>query len=619
MDKADPENKQPNGKKRRGTPRRQSRGARLLTENEQAYGWPTQLSRENDLSDDEILEGIIADAQGDGWYVNGKRLPAPFRGPAELQPSLMRDIHLFVCRVIKSKKKSSSVPAYYLASNGEYSETFIGAEYSKIESALRAGSPTARGRYSEHVRLFLEGYQAFGLDGGVGDPSVIGEYAGAAQQQQAIVNGLVEWIRRKSVEKIEQPKPHVILPDGFPKFTPVKPSKKKAVRGAAGRPRRRDPESGKFQVSSSLPTVVIGQVVFPAVGSRIKDDTFQTRLRLRRAKPASNNRKAAELVERLFQRVEAVRVIQLDVGIRPEYVGESHKQAAKAVKDSLKIYFNYGVKNIGPFRGMVGRIAKLAFTRDRGYFCRIMFLFEAVANSSFVGLADRLGSYWADTATRGRGVYSVIGPGAARFRLEPKGPIRRFDSDARIALLRAVRYLTVTDEYLRPDLPVREISFLASDLPLWRDPPATRRGNDTIQDYVYKPSESSSATGKQGGSGKSAKDTESPGAPSTLHAATNAKADQGDPAGHESGASATEDARASGPAEDLSGVKARRASKAMKDVSPPVVEEVSDDDVNRGGGAKRGPASGKMPKRRARHKPMIFDNEPQQPADDSPD
>lgn len=563
MKNSDSKKKKPTGKKRRGTPRKQSRGSRLISASEQAYGYPTRLSRKDDLSDRDILDGIVADAGGDGWHVNGKRLPAPSRSPAELQPSLIRDIHLFVCSVIRTKKKTSSIPAYHLASNGGYSETVIGAEYSKIESALRAGLPTEQRRYSEHVRLFLVGYQAFGLDGGIGDQNVIAEHAGDSHQQRAVVNGFIEWIRKKCVERIDKPKPRMI----YPAYYPIFPAEKSSVKVKAKKGRNRNVASGRFEVSGGPMVWVPGAIpVFPSVNDRVVDDSFQARLRRRRINPTQNNRKAAELVERLFQRVEAVRVIHLDVGLRPEYAGEPRTKAAKAVKDFLKVYFNYGVKNIGPFRGMVGRIAKLAHTRDRGYFCRIMFIFESSAKSNFVGIADRLGSYWAETATGGRGVYSTVGPGASRFRVEPKGAIRRFDPQARVALLRAVRYLTVTDEYLRPDLPDREISFFASDLPLWRDPPATRRGNDTIQDYAYKPSESASASTKSADSGKPPEVAASPDAPSAPHSATDAEADRGAAGMHESGSSA-----------------ATEAEKARSE------------------------------------QPMVFENDPQRPADDSPD
>ncbi len=433
--------KKKGGKRRRGSPRATIRRVRMSTDEEMAWGTPTRLSKAQDLSDGEILEAMIADVEDAGW-VGRSAERADYVGGAAIPMALVRDIHLFVRRALRSRS-----PLFHYQSRraGKNLETPLGAEFMKIERALRSDIPSHISQYSEYVKYFLYGYKMFGLDGSDVSKRAIGDWVGADYSHDSIRNGLVDWLRDEY--KYKRKKPAIYFDEKR------------------------------------------GHHVFPTEQPKFSDISFREVLRRRRHVPAKNDRKSAKLIERIFQRHESIRVVRLDIGVLPGYV---HKDNPVGwIKWAMKRFLNYASKRIGPFAGLVGRIAKFQYSRSRGYYCHIMFFYEDSPRVQVKGLEDRIGVLWSDKVMRGVGAYAPMSKSASKFRREPKSVVGRFDREARTRLLQSIRYLCVFDEYFRLDLPLGERKFLASDLPLERalQKGPMKRGNDSIAELAVKPLE----------------------------------------------------------------------------------------------------------------------------------
>lgn len=418
-----------------------SKPVRMLSAEEFQWGWPARLYKSLDLTDREIYKALITDSSRGPWMVSNQILPAASSGKASISLTLLRDIHLFVIRAAKARTLA------YVREKDEFRPTALGIELSRIESALKSGIPSKYSQYSEHVQLFLDAYTELGMDGGRGNADVILGLTDATGLRNEFPDALVTLIRARYAAK------------------PTKAS-----------------DEGQF-------SPMLGQTVYIDKAPLLYTDNLKRSLRVRRDKSVKNNRKATKFIFRAFQQNDSLRVVRLDFGLKPEYVKDHGVEFVKVLKGYLDTLFNNGAKKTGPFRGLVGRFGKLEYTKERGFYCHVMFMFSCAPNMKFLGLEERIGALWTDKITEGRGVYAVVGRGASEFKLKPTGKIRRMDKIRRVQLLRAVRYLTITDEYLKLDVPAREVTFFASDMLLESRDAVSIRKRRNILNGIEEPAE----------------------------------------------------------------------------------------------------------------------------------
>ncbi len=218
------------------------------------WGWPARLDKSLDLTDREIYKALITDSSSGPWVVSKQILSAASSGKAAISLNLLRDIHLFVIRVAKSRTLA------YVREKDEFRPTALGIELSRIESALKSGIPSKYSQYSEHVQLFLDAYTALGMDGGRGKRDVIVALTGGTGLRNEFPDALVSLIRARYA---------AIPTKGYDK--------------------------GRFS-----PT--IKQVVYTGDDAPLYNVmNFKRKIRMRRDKSVKNNRKAAKFIFRAFQ------------------------------------------------------------------------------------------------------------------------------------------------------------------------------------------------------------------------------------------------------------------------------------------------------------------------------
>lgn len=384
---------------------------------EKQYGGPRLLDSQSDLTPEDIYDGLIADCTSSAWSAGGERGVDYPEKKADIPLLLARDIHNFMRRL-----QSTRSSAYMVEHKSVSRPTALGLTMRSLADRLKASVPKDVEHHSEHVKLFVEAYVLFGLDGSKPDLDIVREYANGVKRDEFLFEGLFKYIRVKMLD-------------------------------ASNPFKRRD--------------AITGAPIFNPVGLAIKD-TFRRRQKARRQRAYHNYKASCDLVNDIFRREPAVHVVRLDVGIMPVFwfsLADKEKvPPEKAFKKRLQSLFRAINRNTGAMSGVVGRIARLRWSPERGIYCHLILFYACNRKLKLQGIEKRIGGYWVDSVTRGVGVYSEMVAKSSRYSARPSGKIGRFDQEKRVELLQALRYLTSLDEYLGLDLPKKSDVFFLSEV-----------------------------------------------------------------------------------------------------------------------------------------------------------
>ncbi len=387
---------------------------------------PARVGGVRDLLPNDIYAALEADQAAPPWPLGGDRSAALRPPRVDIPLALARDIHCFMMRALgcRAPAIATSIPVAFKL-------TALGRDLAGLFAQIKAGVPRDYSHHSEHVRLFLDAYKHFGLDGGEGDPDALEGVNAAPDPQVHLHEYFLRYLRQRSRERIK------------PKEYPVTPDQKKHIEAARANPLRA---------------------------------RYWEQRKKRRARAYKSNRAAAALIEDIFRREKSVYVVRLDLGVMPdlfealklsyvtdektiranrELTGDALSKSmlsrpatpVEGFKQLLKSLFRSINKGIGPLHGIVGRFARLMWSPSRGLYCHLVLFYTKQSGGACKDLAQKVADYWVFSATKGVGVYAVPDEGSSIYIRSPVGSISETDLSKREELLYSASYLSAIDEY----------------------------------------------------------------------------------------------------------------------------------------------------------------------------
>ncbi|MFZ6772335.1 hypothetical protein ACO0LB_06410 [Undibacterium sp. SXout7W] len=173
---------------------------------------------------------------------------------------------------------------------------------------------------------------------------------------------------------------------------------------------------------------------------------------LHRAQVANGNFDSATLyVNQLFEMYEKLHVVRVECGVLANEVyilSEDDALMAKYAKECLN-NLNNNKRNNRLFADMAGYLWKLEYHPRRGYYFHFIFFFANVSVELSKQLTDRIGQYWVDRITNGRGKYWDCKSLKGKFLSSCIGVVEGNDQHLRDKLRQALFYLTQKDIYLK--------------------------------------------------------------------------------------------------------------------------------------------------------------------------
>lgn len=178
-------------------------------------------------------------------------------------------------------------------------------------------------------------------------------------------------------------------------------------------------------------------------GARSKG--FLAKLRNYQRSSNKNYKELTDYVNALFERYSRLLVLRVDLGYQKQY---SSTTQAGAKQDREHLFRNTRSNKL--FDDMVGYIWKLEHGQEKGFHYHMMFFFDGAKVREDGTLVKRIGQYWLDVITKGRGVYYNCNADKSRYKSCGIGMVDHRDSPMRDTLNSlAVPYLTKTDLYMK--------------------------------------------------------------------------------------------------------------------------------------------------------------------------
>lgn len=119
---------------------------------------------------------------------------------------------------------------------------------------------------------------------------------------------------------------------------------------------------------------------------------------------------------------------------------------------------NY-LKNKCPDLGMVGYVWKLEYGREKGHHYHMMFFLDGAKVRQDIVIAKRLGEYWNNVITQGKGVYYNCNGNKTKYKYCGVGMINYSDAEKVQNLKKAAVYLAKVDRYISACMPGNKRTF----------------------------------------------------------------------------------------------------------------------------------------------------------------
>ncbi|WP_177325191.1 YagK/YfjJ domain-containing protein [Pseudomonas umsongensis] len=176
-----------------------------------------------------------------------------------------------------------------------------------------------------------------------------------------------------------------------------------------------------------------------------RSKAFQGKLKNYQRSSNKNYKELTEYVDALFERYSRLLVLRVDLGYR-----EQHSKTTQAEAKQNREHLFRNTRSNKLFGDMVGYIWKLEHGPDKGFHYHMIFFFDGSKVREDGTLVKRIGQYWLDVITKGRGVYYNCNADKSRYKSCGIGMVDHRDSSMRDTLNSlAVPYLTKTDLYMK--------------------------------------------------------------------------------------------------------------------------------------------------------------------------
>lgn len=176
----------------------------------------------------------------------------------------------------------------------------------------------------------------------------------------------------------------------------------------------------------------------------VKSERFQSRLNSYQRSSNKNYKELTRYIEELFGRYSRLLVLRVDLSYSKE---NSKTTQAVAKQDRERLFGNARSNKL--FDDMVGYIWKLEHGPDKGFHYHMMFFYDGSKVREDITLAKRVGEYWAEVVTKGRGLYFNCNAIKLDYHTCGIGMVNFDSAELREGLCRAVIYLTKTDLFMK--------------------------------------------------------------------------------------------------------------------------------------------------------------------------
>lgn len=180
------------------------------------------------------------------------------------------------------------------------------------------------------------------------------------------------------------------------------------------------------------------------IRQEVKSKSFLAKLNSYQRSSNKNYKGLIEYVDALFDHHARLLVLRVDLS----YSKENAKTTQAQAKQDRKHLFGNARSN-KLFGDMVGHIWKLEHGPDKGFHYHMMFFFDGSKVREDITLAKRIGEYWKEVITKGRGLYYNCNAVKLAYASCGIGMIERADAELRAGLCKAMVYLTKTDLYMK--------------------------------------------------------------------------------------------------------------------------------------------------------------------------
>jgi hypothetical protein len=180
------------------------------------------------------------------------------------------------------------------------------------------------------------------------------------------------------------------------------------------------------------------------IRQEVKSKRFLAKLNSYQRSSNKNYKELTGYVDALFERHARLLVLRVDLSYSKE---NSKTTQAQAKRDRERLLENARSNKL--FDDMVGYIWKLEHGPEKGFHYHMMFFFDGSKVREDITLAKRIGEYWKEVITKGRGLYYNCNAVKLAYASCGIGMIEHADAELRSGLCNAVFYLTKTDLYMK--------------------------------------------------------------------------------------------------------------------------------------------------------------------------
>lgn len=185
----------------------------------------------------------------------------------------------------------------------------------------------------------------------------------------------------------------------------------------------------------------------------VTDPDFWREQYYRKAHAKRLYERAVDYVNALFGLYARLLGVRLDLGYHRDHLKDL--PVDQIHKDLEHLLNNFRSNKL--FKHIVGYIWRIEWTESRGYHAHVYFFFDGskVRQDAFYG--NEIGFYWRDRITGGRGTFWNCNAHKAQYKHLGIGMISHDDPVGRQNVMRAIKYLTKPDQFLRVKSPGRRV------------------------------------------------------------------------------------------------------------------------------------------------------------------
>lgn len=157
-----------------------------------------------------------------------------------------------------------------------------------------------------------------------------------------------------------------------------------------------------------------------------------------------NHKSVLDYIDSLFYSYAKILVIRIDLS----YKLGINVDSLRVRKDRERLFLNAKSNRI--FTNMIGFVWKLEVGLYKGFHYHMLFFFDGSKVREDINISRRIGEYWVGDITKNDGLYFNCNRVKNKYKHCGIGLISYFDEQKRSYLKDAVKYLTLTEKYLKP-------------------------------------------------------------------------------------------------------------------------------------------------------------------------